>query len=142
MRELISARRCHPQYLSEKAHRKLSRSGAFDGLRIHTDELQEVIARLLPATLSHAVVSQSSIDYRYFLTLTDGKQIMDSMDWFDPKDRMAETQVRSLNRALKLSGKVLLRSAGHKPWYISVFEKNGFAPQRVGTRLPGTCIDR
>lgn len=49
--------RCHPQYLSERAHRKFAQPGAFDGLRIHTDELQEVIARLLPGTLSHAVVS-------------------------------------------------------------------------------------
>ena len=51
--------RCHPQYLSERAHRKLSQPGAFDGLRIHTDELEEVIARLLPNTLSHAIVSQT-----------------------------------------------------------------------------------
>jgi hypothetical protein len=49
--------RCHPQYLSEGAHRKFSQSRAFDGLRIHTDELQEVIARFLPGSLSHAIVS-------------------------------------------------------------------------------------
>ena len=48
--------RCHPQYLSNRAHRKLSQPGAFDGLRIHTDELQEVIRRIAPGTLSHAVV--------------------------------------------------------------------------------------
>ncbi len=49
--------RCHPQYLSPRAHRKLSQPGAFDGLRIHTDELREVIAPIATGTLSHAVVS-------------------------------------------------------------------------------------
>ena len=49
--------RCHPQYLSPRAHRKLSQPGAFDGLRIHTDELHEVISRLAIGTLSHAIVS-------------------------------------------------------------------------------------
>ncbi len=67
---------------------------------------------------------------------------MDSMDWFDPNDAQAEVQVRSLYRALKVGGKVLLRSAGLKPWYTAVFEKNGFIAKRVGARLPGTCIDR
>ena len=67
---------------------------------------------------------------------------MDSMDWFDPGDDQARTQVQALNRAMKIGGKVLLRSAGLKPWYTSVFEKNGFSASRVGARLPGTCIDR
>lgn len=67
---------------------------------------------------------------------------MDSMDWFDPEDTQNEVQVHALNRALKLGGKVLLRSAGLKPWYISLFEKHGFLAKRVGARLPGTCIDR
>ena len=67
---------------------------------------------------------------------------MDSMDWFDPGDSQAQTQVEALNRALKVGGKVLLRSAGLKPWYTSEFEKNGFVATRVAARLPGTCIDR
>ena len=67
---------------------------------------------------------------------------MDSMDWFDPQDSHALTQVRALHRALKTGGKVLLRSAGLKPWYTAVFEQNGFAARRVGARMPGTCIDR
>ncbi len=54
--------RCHPQYLSAGAHRKFSQPGAFDGLRIHTDELQEVIARFLPGSLSHAIVSDLPAD--------------------------------------------------------------------------------
>ena len=50
--------RCRPAYLTTKAHAKLSRSDAFDGLRIHTDEINEVISRIRPDTLTIAVVSQ------------------------------------------------------------------------------------
>jgi len=64
------------------------------------------------------------------------------MDWFDRGDTQADTQVQALNRALKVGGKVLLRSAGLKPWYTSVFEKHGFVATRVGARHSGTCIDR
>lgn len=48
--------RCYPGYLGAKAHAKLSRPNAFAGLRIHTDEINEVIARISPATLTIAVV--------------------------------------------------------------------------------------
>jgi betaine lipid synthase len=92
-------------------------------LRIHTDEINEVISRIAPGTLTIAVV-------------------MDSMDWFDPQSAEATSQIRAFNRALKLGGRVLLRSAGLKPWYASLFEALGFSARRVGIRLPGTCIDR
>ena len=49
--------RCHPAYLTPKAHVKLSSPGAFDGLRIHTDEINEVINRITPRSLTIAVVS-------------------------------------------------------------------------------------
>lgn len=64
------------------------------------------------------------------------------MDWFDPKEAQAQAQIQALYCALRLGGKVLLRSAGLRPWYIALFEKNGFTANRVGTRLPGSCIDR
>ena len=67
---------------------------------------------------------------------------MDSMDWFNPGDTHAADQVQALHRALKTGGKVLLRSAGLKPWYIAVFERHGFNAVRVSARMPGTCIDR
>ena len=67
---------------------------------------------------------------------------MDSMDWFDPNTTAASNQVCALNRALKPNGKVLLRSAGLKPWYVTVFEKHGFSTKRVAARLPGMCVDR
>ncbi|KAF1812739.1 hypothetical protein P152DRAFT_324651 [Eremomyces bilateralis CBS 781.70] len=117
------SRRSHPEYLSPSAHVQLSRPGAFDGLRIHTDEINEVISRMTPGTLSIAVV-------------------MDSMDWFDTDGREATTQIERLNRALKMGGRVFLRSAGCNPWYIQRFEENGFAPKRVAVRVPGSCMDR
>jgi betaine lipid synthase len=116
--------RCHPDYLTPRAHVKLSRPDAFDGLRIHTDELCEVMARMAPETLTIAV-------------------LMDSMDWFDPKGPEAEHQVRIVNRALRFGGRVLLRSAGLRPWYVDTFEACGFSAKRVGARIPpGSCIDR
>lgn len=114
---------CHPDYLSPAAHGILSRACALDNLRIHTDEIDEVIARIMPGTLTVAV-------------------LMDSMDWFDPSSAAASKQVMKLNRALKMGGRVLLRSAGMEPWYIRQFERHGFRAKRVGNRVPGTCIDR
>lgn len=113
----------HPTYLSPKSHVKLSKPTAFNGLRIHTDEISEVIARMRPNTLTIVVV-------------------MDSMDWFPPTGSQAARQIRALNRALKLKGRVMLRSAGLEPWYLTVFEECGFACRRVAVRVPGSCIDR
>lgn len=116
--------RCHPAYLAPRAHVKLSNPDAFDGLRIHTDELCEVMARMAPETLTIAV-------------------LMDSMDWFDPNGDHADKQVCIVNRALKYGGRVLLRSAGLRPWYVDAFEARGFSAKRVGARLPpSSCIDR
>ncbi|KAF2788961.1 betaine lipid synthase [Melanomma pulvis-pyrius CBS 109.77] len=113
----------HPTYLSPKSHVQLSKPTAFNGLRIHTDEISEVIARMRPGTLTIVVV-------------------MDSMDWFPPAGGQAVKQIRALNRALKVKGRVMLRSAGLEPWYVKVFEENGFAARRVAVRVPGSCIDR
>ena len=68
--------------------------------------------------------------------------VMDSMDWFDPGAEEAEKQIRQLNRALKLGGRVLLRSAALTPWYVKTFESLGFQGKRVGARIGGACIDR
>lgn len=117
------SRQCHPDYLSPTAHARLSRPQALDNLRIHTDEMDEVLARLAPGTLTVAVV-------------------MDSMDWFDPGSDAAASQIAKLNCALKMGGRVMLRSAGLKPWYLKEFAKLGFVPRCMGSREPGTCIDR
>ncbi|KAF2267923.1 hypothetical protein CC78DRAFT_32264 [Lojkania enalia] len=113
----------HPTYLAPKSHLKLSKPNAFSGLRIHTDEISEIIARMRPSTLTIVVV-------------------MDSMDWFPPEGKQAVRQIRAMNRALKVKGRVMLRSAGLTPWYIAKFEESGFACKRVAVRVPGSCIDR
>ena len=69
-------------------------------------------------------------------------QIMDSMDWFDTRLNTAAKQAQALNHALKIGGRILLRSAGLNPWYIAVFESLGFNARRAAARLPGACIDR
>lgn len=115
--------KCHPHYLERDTHAKLSRPGALDGLRIHTDELEEVIARIMPGTLTVAVV-------------------MDSMDWFDNGAPGAASQATKLNRALAMGGRVMLRSSALSPWYIKVFEAHGFTAKRHGARTNGACIDR
>lgn len=117
------SKKCHPHYLDPEVHAKLSRPNALDGLRIHTDEVEEVIARIMPGTLTIAVV-------------------MDSMDWFDNGSQAAATQVTKLNRALAMGGRVMLRSSALSPWYIKVFESHGFSAKRSGARLDGACIDR
>jgi betaine lipid synthase len=117
------SRQCHPDYLNPRSHAKLSRPGALDGLRIHTDELEEVISRIMPGTLTVAV-------------------IMDSMDWFDHGSHAAAAQVSKLNRALKMGGRVLLRSSALVPWYMEVFKAHGFTAKRHGGRVDGVCIDR
>ena len=110
----------HPDYLEPTSHVKLSHANAFDGLRIHTDEIEEVIAEMSPGTLTIAVV-------------------MDLMDRFNPEGTEVEAQLRALNKALVPSGRVLLRSAGLRPWYISKFEELGFQSKCHGSREPGTC---
>ncbi|KAL6306321.1 hypothetical protein BKA93DRAFT_729495 [Sparassis latifolia] len=114
---------CHPAYLSKAAHDTLSKEGAFDGLRIHTDEFVEVLARIKPETVTVAV-------------------IMDHMDWFPKGGQEATKEIRAVNKAMKMGGRVLLRSAGMRPWYISAFKEQGFTCKRVASRAPGSCIDR
>lgn len=112
-----------PGWLHPDNYKKLTTPGTFNGVRMHTDEIQEVLARLKPGTLTVAVV-------------------MDSMDWFDPEGTDARSQIRKLNDSMKIGGRVMLRSAGMEPWYLRVFEQEGYTTKRVGTRNPGTCIDR
>ncbi|GAB7363065.1 hypothetical protein MBLNU230_g3357t2 [Neophaeotheca triangularis] len=117
----------HPTYLSPRSHATLSAASTpnpLDNLRIHTDELEHVFAHMQPGSLTIAV-------------------LMDSMDWFPPGGPEARQQVQAVNRALKIGGRVLIRSAGLMPWYIDVFAETGFKGKRVAARVPeGTCTDR
>ena len=67
---------------------------------------------------------------------------MDHMDWFDPEGTDATEEIRAINKAMKVGGRVLLRSAGLKPWYIANFTAQGFQCKRVAARTAGKCIDR
>ena len=67
---------------------------------------------------------------------------MDHMDWFDPEGVQASEEIRAVNRAMKVGGRVLLRSAGLRPWYIAKFSAQGLKCERVAARTAGKCIDR
>lgn len=114
--------RSHPTYLHPKSHSKLTH---LPNLRIHTDTLSEVFSHMQPEALTIAV-------------------LMDSMDWFNPSGSEAQSQCRAVHRALKIGGRVLIRSAGLNPWYIEVFEREGFVGKRVACRseVRGGCTDR
>ncbi|KAL4917331.1 hypothetical protein BDW62DRAFT_201953 [Aspergillus aurantiobrunneus] len=114
---------CHPEYLSAKAHALLSQPGALGNLHLHTDEIAEVLNQLTPASLTVAV-------------------LMDSMDWFDPGAESATAQLSRLNGVMRIGGRVLLRSAALRPWYIATFPTRGFTAECVGQRTEGCCIDR
>jgi betaine lipid synthase len=131
--------RCHPRYMGAREHVKLSKPGAFDGLRIHTDEIMEVISRITPSTLTIAIVSIQPSSGSFGVNTI---QLMDSMDWFDPDSPAALSQVLALNKVLKMGGRVLFRSAAKEPWYASLFQQNGFDAKCVARRESGTCIDR
>lgn len=51
-------------------------------------------------------------------------------------------QIKSMNAAMRPGGRVLLRSAGLRPWYIEVFKQEGFKAKQVMGRTPGAYIDR
>ena len=70
-------RRCHPHYVSARAHAKLARPGAFDGLRIHTDEINDVVARIKPGTLTIAVVSPFPPSSAACVCVASGKRVPD-----------------------------------------------------------------
>lgn len=116
---------CSPEYATPAAHTRLSRASAFNNLQIHTDEVQAVLARLAPESLTVAV-------------------LMDSMDWFDNdgEGAAAKAQIGLLWRALRVGGRVMIRSAGLRPWYLGVFEEMGFRARCVGDRSGGKFIDR
>jgi betaine lipid synthase len=113
--------RCRPEYLTPEAFGSIRKQT--DRVSIHTDELFDVVSSMAASSLTIAV-------------------IMDSMDWFEKDSVDALKQVAMLHRVLKVGGRVLLRSAGLRPWYLRDFEQGGFELCAAGQRVPGTCIDR
>ncbi|KAJ2556655.1 hypothetical protein EV175_001857 [Coemansia sp. RSA 1933] len=121
---------CCPDYLTKQGFDSLQRTlraGALAGgrctFKLHTDTILDVLAKMRPGELTKAV-------------------IMDHIDWFSPHD--AQHEVCALARVIAKGGFVLWRSAARLPWYIDVFEKNGFSVQAISVRQPNTMkpLDR
>lgn len=159
---------CAPRWLGEREHRRLSRDNArlLDGLRIHTDEFLEVVKRMRWGSVG-AVIVMDSMDWLEVPDLQVNKTVH-----FEDKNRKgskkgdrsrsqsksrstegtdaAQSQIDAIHRVLKISGKVLLRSAALKPWYIDLFERAEddetgsklWSVKCMGRRENGKCIDR
>lgn len=114
-----------PDYLSKQGFKVLSRkqNSPLEGIRLHTDYLNNVLRRLSKKTISVAV-------------------IMDHMDWFDPEGDDVNDEIDALHGALCEGGRVMLRTASKKPWYINNFEQRGFKCEAAATRYSGQMIDR
>lgn len=114
-----------PDYLTKQGFKVLSRknNSPLEGIRLHTDYLNNVLRRLSKKTISVAV-------------------IMDHMDWFDPEGQDVNDEIDALYGALCEGGRVMLRTAAKKPWYIANFEARGFTCDAAATRYSGKMIDR
>lgn len=112
-----------PDYLTRKCFDTIKNNSSLNNIRLHTDAMQDVVERLTPGSVTCAIV-------------------MDHMDWFGPDARDARDEIRALNKSLKKGGKVLLRSSSPQPWYIKVYEDEGFVCRRAALRTSGTSIDR
>lgn len=117
-----------PAYLTTKGHRNLTTKGKdgvapIDNIRLHTDFLNDVFARLSKKSITIAI-------------------IMDHMDWFDPKGEDARKEILALKECLAPNGRVMLRSAAQHPWYIKTFESCGFKCKPAAIRHSGESIDR
>ncbi|KAI3405814.2 hypothetical protein KGF56_001421 [Candida oxycetoniae] len=118
-----------PDYLTTKGYKRLtgqrSVSGdiPIDNIRIHTDTLNDVFARLSSKSITIAI-------------------IMDHMDWFDPNGKDAINEISAVKKCLANGGRVMLRSASKHPWYIDTFQEMGFDCHPAAVRESGTSIDR
>lgn len=118
-----------PKYLTLKGYERLVNENPIlhekpiDNIRIHTDTLNDVFARLSKKALTIAI-------------------IMDHMDWFDPNNNDAKHEIIAIRQCLAFNGRVLLRSAAQFPWYIKIFESLGFKCKPAAIRHRGESIDR
>lgn len=112
-----------PDYLKKQVYKKFhSANSILSNIRIHTDTIQDVAARLTKHSLTIAI-------------------IMDHMDWFPKDGKLAIEEIQALSDALAPGGRVLLRSASKKPWYIETFESYGFMCKPEGIRKDKMAID-
>lgn len=113
-----------PDYLTRRGFSNLSgKKNGLSGIRLHTDTICDVVERIVPSSVTAAIV-------------------MDHMDWFSESGEDARLEIRALNKALALGGKVLLRTSSTEPWYLKVYEEEGFKCSAAAVRRPGQSIDR
>ncbi|PRT56297.1 hypothetical protein B9G98_03917 [Wickerhamiella sorbophila] len=113
-----------PSYITKRGYFNLSRRrSGLDGIRLHTDSINDVVERLTPGTVTIAIV-------------------MDHMDWFSPAGKEVDEEISQLHKALANGGRVMLRSSSTKPWYLKNFQIHGFAIEPAAVRKPGMAIDR
>jgi betaine lipid synthase len=113
---------CCPDYLNPPVTSALKSSRALESFRIHTDTVEQVLGRLTQKTLTKAV-------------------LMDHMDWMDWDGVEVRKEVVALRKAMKPGGQVMFRSAAKSPWYVKVYEEEGFVCQPVSIRQDNS-IDR
>ncbi|KAJ2744315.1 hypothetical protein GGI20_003072 [Coemansia sp. BCRC 34301] len=117
---------CCPDYLTKDGFARLQQAvqaGVHPTFHLHTATLLDTLNGMRNGELNKAV-------------------IMDHMDWFSSSD--ADSEVVALARVVRKAGFVLWRSAARIPWYISVFEKHGFAVEALDIRQPNSMepLDR
>jgi betaine lipid synthase len=114
---------CCPDYLKPNAINALKASKALESFRLHTDTVEQVLGRLTPSTLTKAV-------------------LMDHMDWMDWDGVEVRKEIVALRNAMKPGGQVMFRSAAKQPWYVTIYEEEGFRCRPVAIRENGGSIDR
>ncbi|KAI5969956.1 hypothetical protein CANMA_000996 [Candida margitis] len=118
-----------PDYLTTKGYKRLTGQKSVSGevpienIRLHTDLLNDVFARLSNKSITIAI-------------------IMDHMDWFDPNGVDVINEITAIKQCLVKGGRVMLRSAATHPWYIKTFESLGFKCEAAAIRQSGQSIDR
>src|SRR5271170_3799338 len=115
--------KCSPDYLQPPVIDSLKSSRALESFRIHTDTVEQVLGRLTPSTLTKAI-------------------LMDHMDWMDWDGIEVRKEIIALRNAMKPGGQVMFRSAAKKPWYVKVYEEEGFSCVPVSIRENNNSIDR
>lgn len=108
---------------NNKVNSKTHQESPLDTIRIHTETLNDVFARLNRKSITIAI-------------------IMDHMDWFSPQGNEAHDEIVAIKQCLAPGGRVMLRSAAQFPWYIKTFESLGFKCKPAAIRHRGESIDR
>ncbi|KAJ2725047.1 hypothetical protein GGI07_001515 [Coemansia sp. Benny D115] len=112
---------CCPDYLTISGFEKLKKlvNSNSPSFYLHTSTILNVLADMADGELTKAV-------------------IMDHMDWFSGEE--ADLEVKALSRVIRKGGFVLWRSAARIPWYISIFEANGFVVEAISVRQPNMVL--